>query len=122
MNIIQRILNKTAMKIERFRMKSILDPGHELIKLNEDDFWRVYKPIAKYEGDILRDHRETLQFQLRHVWSVVDGCDEGDENMYALPGYSIVNNIGYLVTEKAWPHYNIEAVYFDAEAAKNEYQ
>lgn len=39
------------------------------------------------------------------IWTAVE-----DEVLSVTPGVHYVNHIGYVVTEKPWPHHNIEAV------------
>lgn len=76
--------------------------------ISEDDFddWELVKAP---DGDTVwnnrphrRDHDE------KHIWTIVEG-DDGD--LYAIPGYHIVNHVGYIVTVKPWPHENVEAVW-----------
>lgn len=83
----------------------------ELVRISEDEFFDIYRPLPKdgnsaplYEFDEVKDQ------DLHHVWTIVEGDDGG---WYAQPGFHVVNKVGYTLTEKAWEHEHIEAVYFE---------
>lgn len=48
---------------------------------------------------------------IERVWTVVDG-DSGAQ--WALPGGHLVNRVAYIVTEKPWPHENIDGMVWEA--------
>jgi len=87
--------------------------------ISEDDFEELFRPI--YHG---ADHNAVLDeppgdvmAPLEHVWTVVDG-DDGD--MYAIPGYHIVNKVGYVITENPWHDETEEAVWCHFEDEEEE--
>lgn len=85
-------------------------PAHPFLKLSEEEFDRDFVPVnASKSGTTSYEYDEVKDKDVRHVWTLVES-DE-DETAYALPGFHVVNAIGYAVTEKPWPHDNIEAVY-----------
>lgn len=47
---------------------------------------------------------------IERVWTVVDG-DSGAQ--WAMPGGHLVNRVAYIVTEKPWPHENIDGMVWD---------
>lgn len=64
-----------------------------------DTFDRLYDPIMNDEENGVWEHGETIGIPERHVWSLVDGDDDGT---YATPGYHVVNVFGYCVTRVPW--------------------
>lgn len=94
-----------------------MTPSSEpFVQISEDDFMDEYNPQCNpSDGESLAHEFEDVKDKdPHHVWSVVES-DDG-ETLYALPGFRVVNKIFYLVTEKPWPHENIEAVYLGPEA------
>jgi hypothetical protein len=79
-------------------------PETTLLSLSEADFDREFSPKAQPDGNSIWEHKNTLRYPADHVWSVV----EVDDDLYVIPGYHVVNVIGYNVTTKSWPHENIE--------------
>lgn len=49
---------------------------------------------------------------IERVWTVVDG-DSGAQ--WAQPGGHPVNRVAYIVTEKPWPHTNIDGMVWDIQ-------
>lgn len=83
---------------------------HTLVHIPEKQFFEEYEPIPRDDEQLIRDHAETLEFPRDSVWSIVEG--NNPDNLYALPGYRIVNVIGYIVTKKFWESELIEAEYY----------
>lgn len=82
-------------------------------QLSEKEFEEEFNPLPKNkDGDLMREHEEVVDLPLNTVWTVVDDGGETD-NWYAIPGFHIVNKIGYVVTEKPWEDDDIEAMYFE---------
>ena len=81
---------------------------HTLI-LTEDEYDERFKPLPGPDGSDIWEHAETLKHPAQCVWSIV----EIDDELFSIPGYHVVNVIGYNVTEGQWPHDNIE-VRFDS--------
>jgi hypothetical protein len=42
----------------------------------------------------------------------VDSGDDSDGNWYALPGFHVVNKLGYVMTRKPWSDSTPDAIYF----------
>ena len=81
---------------------------------SEDAFMDTFIPIGVDGGEeLMHTFDQTRGVNPRHVWTVVTGDDS--DNLYAVPGYHVVNRKGYLITEKPWVTGDEEAVYFEAE-------
>jgi hypothetical protein len=78
------------------------------IDYTEAEFELIFEPLPNPEGSDLWEHAETLTHVPTFVWSVI----EIDGDLFAIPGYHVVNVIGYSVTTVPWPHENVE-VRFD---------
>ncbi|HET7560869.1 MAG TPA: hypothetical protein VFJ87_00640 [Rhodanobacteraceae bacterium] len=79
--------------------------------ISERDFeavWGVYLQPSDdlFQFEDVRDHPQ------QHVWTVVDSGDDGDGNWYALPGFHVVNKLGYVMTCKPWSETTPDAIYF----------
>lgn len=67
--------------------------------------WRTfetrYAPIPKPDGAMLRDYEEVPpEAAPEEVWTAVD-CEDGKIRL--VPGFALVNKIGYVLCEKRWP-------------------
>lgn len=78
--------------------------------ISEADFDTVWGARAAPSGDLL-EHADVKDLPLNTVWTVVE-CDTGD--WIALPGFHVVNKVGYVVTDKPWDDDSIEAMWFAA--------
>jgi len=88
----------------------VIVPIPEPESLTEAEYDKRFQPFgnpADNDNDIW-EHRHTLTQPTENVWSVL----EVDDDLYAIPGYHVVNVIGYNVTKQPWPHEDIE-VRFD---------
>lgn len=82
--------------------------------ISESRFWDVYRPLPDPGGnDHIWDYKPTLNYPLNQVWTLIEG-EDNYRNLYACPGYHIVNVIGYCVTEKPWTDPTRDAMYFSA--------
>jgi hypothetical protein len=79
-----------------------------LLTYTEAEFDLVFKPLPGPDGSDIWEHADTLKHPRTCVWSIV----EIDGDLFAIPGYHVVNVIGYSVTQTQWPHDHIE-VQFD---------
>ncbi len=87
-------------------------------EITEDAWYETYKPIAAPDGgQITWLHAQTLAYPLEQVWSVVDG-DSGA--LCVIPGYHVVNMVGYAVTEVPWDSWDICAVFDDVDEEDEE--
>ena len=97
-----------------------------VINIPEDDFFSIYKPIVNHivrantPEDVANDDicswsgcmYETYGHEIQHilrlannkktqkkVWTIIEGDDNAQ---YIIPGFHLVNRMGFLVTEKQW--------------------
>jgi hypothetical protein len=82
-----------------------------------DDWIDQYQPIenpidkdAGYEGCMFETYGEENEFVLNNlnrntVWTLITG---DDEDSWVIPGYHIVNRLGYFITTKPWESTDIE--------------
>ena len=82
-----------------------------------DDWVDQYQPIenlidkeAGYEGCMFETYGEENEFVLDNlnrntVWTLITG---DNEDFWVIPGYHIVNRMGYFITTKPWESTDIE--------------
>jgi hypothetical protein len=82
-----------------------------------DDWIDQYQPIenpidknAGYEGCMFETYGEENEFVLdklnrNTVWTLITG---DNEDFWVIPGYHIVNRMGYFITTKPWESTDIE--------------
>ena len=82
-----------------------------------DDWVDQYQPIenpfdkdAGYEGCMFETYGEENEFVLdklnrNTVWTLITG---DNEDFWVIPGYHIVNRMGYFITTKPWESTDIE--------------
>ncbi len=94
--------------------------------ITEEDWVMDYQPIenhiepnSSFEGHMFETYGEELDFVLSHdihnIWTYIDG-DSG--NPLIVNGYSLVNRIGYFITEIPWAdedEINVSLVDYDEE-------
>lgn len=71
--------------------------------MNEDVFERRYTSIPNPHdnGNCSWEHGQIpAGTDYHYVWTWVDGTES--DSTYLIPGYHIVNRIGYILTEKPW--------------------
>ena len=76
--------------------------------LTEAEYDDKYGPIMGPDDSGIWEYEDAKTKPTEHVWTVV----EVDGDLYVIPGWHVVNRIGYNVTEQPWEHENIE-VKFD---------
>jgi len=66
-----------------------------------DSFDANYEPMPAPGDDacLLREHHEVVHANPNRVWTVVE-TDE--DRLLILPGFHLVNRLGYLLTRKPW--------------------
>ena len=79
--------------------------------ISEDDFREVWGVLFAKNDDFFF-HAEVVGCPLNHVWTVVESGDDDDGSWYAIPGFHIVNKLGYVITEKRWDDESQNAIYF----------
>ena len=71
--------------------------------ISEADFDETWGAYVRDSGDFF-SHADVLSKNLHEIWTIVEA--ESDEGMYthlvALPGFHVVNNVGYCLTAKPW--------------------
>jgi hypothetical protein len=78
--------------------------------LTEEEYDKRFEPVAVYADDnSIWEYRQISGEPTEHVWSVVEV--EGD--LYAIPGWHVVDVIGYNLTAHPWPHENIEVKFWN---------
>ena len=79
--------------------------------ISEDEFWEKWGVILKADG-VMFEHEDVKDHPLEHVWTIVDTGAYEDENWYAMPGFHIVNKLGYIMTKRAWSADTPDAIYY----------
>jgi len=73
--------------------------------LTEDEFDERYNPQPDpADGNSIWPYAHVEDKATEFVWSVV----EVDDDLFVIPGWHVVNVIGYNVTQVPWSHENIE--------------
>lgn len=85
-------------------------PPPAVLEIDEPTFWEKYRPVVDpTEGQVIRGPESIPNLAATTVWTVVDTGES--ETLYALPGIHVVNRLGYVVTERPWPHRRVMAIY-----------
>ncbi len=79
-------------------------------QISEADFVNVWGARTAPSGDLFQYH-DVTNLPLNTVWTVVEG---ENEDWIALPGFHVVNKMGYVVTDKSWDDDTIDAMWFEA--------
>lgn len=89
--------------------------------ISERDFDEVWGVYLKPSGDLF-EFKDVRDQEPHHVWTIVETGDDRDGNWYALPGFHIVNKLGYVMTQVPWSNSTPDAIYFldDFEHEANE--
>lgn len=79
------------------------------VDVSEDAFEEYYRPVAgpSANGDPVQSFEQVRSRPVEHVWTLTE-CD-GD--ICAAPGFHVVNNVGYVVTEVPWPREDLCAAW-----------
>lgn len=78
--------------------------------ISESDFVNVWGARVAASGDLL-SYQEVQGSDLQTVWSIVEA---DDDSWIALPGFHVVNVMGYALTERRWETGEEEAMWFEA--------
>lgn len=79
--------------------------------ISEQEFEDDWRPSLMPSGDLFQ-FADVCDKPIRHVWTIVDSGDDADGNWYACSGFHVVNQLGYVVTKKAWSSDTPDAIYF----------
>jgi hypothetical protein len=79
--------------------------------ISEHCFRDEWGAKASETGDLFT-FDEVKDTDKHRVWTVVEG---EDDSWYALPGYHVVNKLGYVLTDKPWSTGLEEAVWFQQD-------
>lgn len=85
-------------------------PAPPIETLSEEQFIERYEPLEGPDGSDTWQYDELGELPLHHVWSVVETGDPDHDALYALPGYHVVNMVGYNVTAHPWVDEDVEAL------------
>ena len=85
--------------------------------MTESQFMRVFNPIT--DGIVQLDEEQAELFNTQHIWTVLDDGGETD-NLYASPGFRLVNRLGYLVTMYPWNISTEDALWYEAPTEETE--
>ena len=88
--------------------------------LSEEIFDRKYKPIPNQtDYGLVWDYDQIPKdTPLNRVWSITEDGETGNE--WLSPGYCIVNNMGYIITEVPWEDEDISVLWLDREDFDND--
>lgn len=83
--------------------------------ISEKRFWVHFQPEEVREGETLWEYEEMMaalaaSIPYERIWTVVEGDDGRD--WYAVPGFHVVNAIGFCLTKKPWTDKGRDALYF----------
>jgi hypothetical protein len=84
------------------------------MKITEAEFVAKWGARVADNGDLLEYH-QVKGLPIARVWTIVETGDPDDESWYALPGFHIVNKLGYCVTRRRWTTGEEEAEWFVAD-------
>jgi hypothetical protein len=86
--------------------------------LSETQFEEKFRPHMRPDENYF-EWEDVKDKDVHLVWTVVETGDCDNESWYALPGFHIVNKIGYLLAEVPWVDGEEpgEAVWFEADMA-----
>lgn len=79
--------------------------------ISTDEFWDEWGVIKNADSGMF-DYDDVKNQPLENVWSIVDTGAYEDENWYAMPGFHIVNKLGYIMTKRAWTADTPDAIYY----------
>jgi len=79
--------------------------------ITEDEFWDGWGVIKRPSGDLF-DYEDIKDQPLNKIWTIIESGSDENDNWYASPGFHLVNNLGYVMTEKAWEDDSRDAIYF----------
>jgi hypothetical protein len=87
--------------------------------LSEREFEDEFLPTKLPNGDLL-EWEHVRNTPPENVWTIVETGDDEDQNWYALPGFHIVNKLGYVTSVFPWDDNIAEAIYFDTDGFETE--
>lgn len=68
------------------------------MELTEQQFDERFAPQTAPSGD-LYEYQQVQHLPAERVWTIVEG-DDG--NLYASPGFHVVNRLGYVTSDTPW--------------------
>lgn len=77
--------------------------------ISESDFVELWGAHVHPSGDLLQ-HEDVVNQPLHQVWTIVE-TDE--DHWIAMPGFHVVNRIGYCLTTKPWEDGTPDAFWFE---------
>jgi hypothetical protein len=90
------------------------------IILTETEFHDRFAPMKLDSGDLL-DFRHVNDLPAENVWTIVEAEDDTGRNHWmALPGFHIVNKLGYVTSMTPWTDETLVAYYFEDDLEADE--
>lgn len=83
-------------------------------KITFDEWWDKYKPVDNHfendDSQLYETYGQDIDYVSKtipneNIWTLIDG---DHDTQWILPGFHIVNRIGFYVTEVPWEDVNIE--------------
>lgn len=82
-----------------------------------EEWDKIYSPVknhldenASFDGVMFETYGQEVEYVLvkdnRYVWTYI----QGDDGMYIIPNYHLVNRIGYFITNKPWENEDISVI------------
>jgi len=70
----------------------------------DDKFTTISNHLENNQTELFETIGKELEFiqnqDIKNVWTVVEGDEE--DKLYVIPGFQVVNIVGYLFTEEQW--------------------
>lgn len=85
--------------------------------ISEQDFVAIWGAHARPDGNLFT-FQQAQALPVDHVWTVSEGEDideDGsgvDGSWYAAPGMTVINALGYVVTDKPWDESTPDAIWY----------
>lgn len=98
---------------------SAMSEDEENIFISEQEFHEEWGARVRDDGDLFR-FEDVRNKPLEHVWSIVETGDDADTNWYALPGFHVVNMLGYVMTTRPWTDLTPDAIYFPDDIPRDD--
>lgn len=91
-------------------------------EIPEDVFDILYEPQRRLDGDLF-EFEDVRNAPINTVWTIVEGEEPESQGVrdednppsagwYALPGFHVVNKLGYVLTKKPWTDPDLIGEYF----------
>ena len=79
--------------------------------ISEDEFWMNWGMMQK-DGGGLFAFEDVKNHPHDCVWTIIESDSYDNENWYVMPGFHIVNKLGYIMTERRSTNKMLVTTYF----------